>query len=426
VDVADICCYIAQAIVSGGSRRSALIVLFSYGDTDMLDFKSGDWWDTNIQRAKANISEINVRSSKTVVESVDRVIGSKTGEPALVLVHSVSPEENTGCNPCNEASLRNHSFCNLCEVILPACKSESDMLFAARSASFFGTLQAGFTDLKYVKEDWSTQTKKDALLGVSVTGCAQMPKFITASLLEEAVIEIKKQNRATASKIGINPAARLTVLKPSGSTSCVMECTSGIHAAHGEYIVRRVRVTKISPLGLKLVSMFGISPIIPTETEHGTHLLPMDKYSFIVHEAYGDKDIVLQFPCHYQGAIYRKNESSVELLERAAWFRKHWIVPGHVSGQETNNVSLTVSHRPEEKEEIIAWMLNNQDKYRGISVLPDDCTAYPLLPFEEISKEEFDRYYARFPDLNFEELGISSNVQGTSACSGGGCEINSL
>jgi ribonucleoside-diphosphate reductase alpha chain len=334
-----------------------------------------------------------------------------------------------GCivHNCGEISLRSHSTCNLSEVILPNCKSESDLLFACRAASFFGTLQAGFTDFRYIKPVWSERVSEDALLGVSLTGCAQKPKFVTASLLEESVIEIKKQNRATAAKIGINAAARCTAIKPSGSTSCVMGCTSGVHAAHGEYIVRRVRVTKLSPLGLKLVSMFGISPIIPTETEHGTHLLPMDKYSFIVHEAYSDKDIVLQFPCHYQGAIYRKNESSVELLERAAWFRKHWIVPGHVSGQETNNVSLTVSHRPEEKEEIIAWMLNNQDKYRGISVLPDDCTAYPLLPFEEVSKEEFDKYYARFPDLNFEELGISSNVQGTSACSGGaGCEINSL
>jgi ribonucleoside-diphosphate reductase alpha chain len=426
IDVADITCLIAQAIVSGGSRRSAIIILFSSDDAEMLNYKQGNWWDENPQRMKANISSVSNRNTSETEGRIDALFMTKFGEPGLILQHKASNKENTGGNPCLEISLRSRQMCNLTEIISPNLRSESDFLFACRAAAFFGTLQASLTNFTYIKPEWKKDCDEDALLGVSITGCAQAPKFVTKQLLREGALEVIKQNQTTAKKIGINPAKRLTCVKPSGSTSCVMGTASGIHAAHGEYVIRRVRVTKLSLLAQSLIAKFGISDSENAVTEHGTFILPTDKYSFIVHEAYSDKDIVLQFPCHYQNAIYRKNESAVELLERMAEVYENWVKPGHIEGQETNNVSITVSYKPEEVGEVSQWMKDNQDKYRGISVLPDDCTAYPLLPFEEVSKEEWLKYYERFPVINWEVFGISSNASGSSACSGGGCEVNSL
>lgn len=425
IDVADIACLIAQAIVSGGSRRSALIVLFDANDAEMMNFKQGNWWDVNLHRAKANVSAVAIRGSKEAETAIKALVETAFGEPGIILSNLPTGEEdNTGGNPCLEISLRNYCFCNLTEIILPNVTSEDDFLFVCRAASFFGTLQATFTDFGYIKEEWKRHCEEDALIGVSVTGCAQMPKFVTSVLLEEGAQAIKMQNIATAKKVGINPAKRLTCVKPSGSTSCVYSTTSGIHAAHGEWVIRRIRVTKLSPLAQTLIRMFGISESESVVTEYGTFSLPVDKYSFIVNEAYSDKDIVLQFPCHYVGAVYRKNESAVSLLERAAFIYRHWVKPGHVVGSETNNVSLTVNFKPEEKQAVVEWMLSNQDKYRGISVLPEDCSAYPLLPFEEVTKEEWLKYFERFPSIDWQSLGVRSEAHSTVACSGGaGCEV---
>jgi ribonucleotide reductase alpha subunit len=565
IDVADITCLIAQAIVAGASRRSAIIILFSSDDAEMLNYKQGNWWDENPQRMKANVSGVSVKGGYETDRAIQGLFTTAYGEPGVVLTEKTDTLANTGTNPCvsgdttvltpegpkridslvgvptviwngfewsdvvpevtghnqkmlkvafsngsvlrctenhtfhlhggsggsemkpaveltpgdaiykfylpddgenkvgrvsvvsvtadgvdpsvycfnepkrhtvifngvltgncGEISLRSREMCNLTEIISPNLRSESDFLFACRAAAFFGTLQASLTNFTYIKPEWKKNCDEDALLGVSITGCAQAPKFITKQLLREGALEVIKQNQTTAKKIGINTAKRLTCVKPSGSTSCVMGTTSGIHAAHGEYVIRRVRVTKLSPLAQSLIAKFGISDSENVVTEHGTFILPTDKYSFIVHEAYSDKDIVLQFPCHYQNAIYRKDESAVELLERMAEVYENWVKPGHIEGQETNNVSITVSYKPEEVGEVSQWMKDNQDKYRGISVLPDDCTAYPLLPFEEVSKEEWLKYYERFPVINWEVFGISSNASGSSACSGGGCEVNSL
>jgi len=314
-------------------------------------------------------------------------------------------------------------MCNLSEVILPHIKSRAGFIAACTAASLFGTLQAGFTDFAYIKPEWRINVEKDALIGVSLTGQAQKPEFITPELLQHGAEAVVKTNKIYAKKIGINPSSRCTTSKPSGSTSCVMRTTSGIHAAHGEWIIRRIRLTKLSSLAQTLIYIYGISSSRKVTTEHGEFNLPDDKYHFIVEEAYSDKDIVLQFPCRYENAIYKSSESSVQLLERAAEVYINWIKPGHITGEETNNVSLTVAHRPHEREEIVNWLVNNQDKYRGVSMLPEDTTAYPLLPFEEVSIEEWNKYQERFPDISWESLGVESEMAGSVACSGGSCEI---
>jgi len=423
VDVADIICIIAQAIVSGGSRRSAIIILSDVYDKEMSRFKSGDWWADTPWRAKANISSIAVRGTEEVEIALREQLDSPFGERGIVLVDKRDYTENVGINPCSEASLRNKSNCNLCEVIAPNCHTELEFISACRAAAFFGTLQASLTDFHYVSEDFITNCKEDALLGVSITGLAQAKPYLTPEVMTDGADMVVRTNRRVAHSIGINPAKRCTLLKPSGSTSCVMSCTSGIHPAYFKKGVRRVRVTRLSPLGLSLVRRFGISGCRKVDTEYGPNYLPTDPYHFIVPEVFDDKDIVLNFPCEYNDAIYRSEEGAIALLERVKTVYNAWVVPGHNKGSELNSISLTISFKPEEKEEIVAWALANQDNYRALSTLPYDCVAYALRPFEELDDEEYAKYFERFPDIDLLELGVSSEAHSTSSCSGGQCEI---
>jgi ribonucleoside-triphosphate reductase (thioredoxin) len=407
IDVADIVCHIAQSIVAGGVRRSALICLYDFDDTLMADFKGGDWFKDNLHRSKANISTIVVKESENVSSVIWSALNSAYGEPGIALVSSQA-SGNAGVNPCFEISLKNRSFCNLSEVIAPNCLDKDDFIYACKAAAFFGTLQAGLTNFNYIHEDWKKNAQEEALLGVSITGQAMATHLMTPDIIREGAEAVKAMNKQTAKTIGINPAKRLTCTKPSGTTSCVFGTTSGIHAAHGEYVVRRIRIAKLSSLGKKLLELYPING---------------DKYSFIQQDVYSESDMVLQFPCHYKNAIYRKDESAVELLERMKVVYENWVLPGHIEGDETNNVSLTVSVRPEEKEEVFGWMLKNQHCYRGISVLPYDGGDYPLLPFEEMERGEWGKYVAKYPKLDFTTLGIKADVQGSSACSGGQCEV---
>jgi hypothetical protein len=323
---------------------------------------------------------------------------------------------------CGEISLKNRQMCNLSEVIVSNCATEEEFFSACKAASFFGTLQASLTDFKFIHPDFKKNCEEEALLGVSLTGQAQAGSWFTEENMAIGADIVVRTNQTTARKIGINPAARATTTKPSGSTSCVHGTTSGIHSAHFEYGVRRIRVTKLSPLGLDLVARYGISDGVEVETEFGKNVLPVDKYAFIVPEVYSDLDCVLQFPCHYKDAIYAKDEGAIALLERCKKVYNSWIKVSHVSGSETHNVSLTVAFHPHEKEAIKEWALANQDSYRAISTLPHVC-GYELLPFEELSKEEYDKYLERFPDIDLASLGVSSEAHTSVACGSGGCEI---
>jgi ribonucleoside-triphosphate reductase (thioredoxin) len=421
-DDADIICLIAQAVVSGGSRRSAIIILSDVYDPLMRNYKSGNWWDTNKHRAKANISSVAKRGTDEVGFALDEQLESPFGERGVVLVNERDYSGNIGTNPCGEISLKNRSFCNLSEVIVSNCSSEEDFFQACRAASFFGTLQASLTNFKYIHPDFKRNSEEEALLGVSLTGQAQAGKWFTEECQTIGADIAVRINQTTARKIGTRPAKRVTTTKPSGTTSCVMGTTSGVHAAAFEYGVRRIRVTRLSPLGIMLINQFGISEGVAVETAYGTNVLPVDKYAFIVPEVYEEKDVVLQFPCHYKDAIYQKDEGAIALLERCKRLYHSWIIPGHIEGNETANISLTVAFHPHEKDGIKQWALDNQDSYRAISTLPHVC-GYELLPFEELTKEEYDKYYARFPDIDLSSLGVSSEATTTTACSGGQCEV---
>ena len=241
LEVHDIVCYIADAVLAGGIRRAALISLFSADDDEMLGAKAGAWWELNPQRGRANNSVVLMRhkiDKETFLNVWKRVEESSSGEPGFYL----SNDKDWGCNPCCEIGLRPFQFCNLVEINVSDVTEQEELNARARVASFIATLQASYTDFHYLRPVWKRTTEKEALIGVSMTGIAS--GGVLNLDMSEASLEVNKMNRQVAFQIGINKAARTTCVKPAGTTSLTLGTSSGIHAWHNEYYLRRIRVGK--------------------------------------------------------------------------------------------------------------------------------------------------------------------------------------
>jgi len=411
IHILHIVCHIATAIVSGGVRRSAIISLCSSDDIEVINAKTGDWFNTDIHLSKSNNSAVLFRDSPTAKEDFERLMEQATsgwGEPGVVWAEGskYNAESFWGVNPCVELSLKSQQFCNLTEIIVSNCESESEFIAAAGAASFFGTLQAGLTEFPFLRPAWKANAEEDGLIGVSITGQALNPELMTPEVLVKAADAVNEVNRTTAKAIGINPAKRTTCVKPSGSTSAALGCTSGVHAAHSEYFIRRIRAAKLSPLGVYLTNKFGIQ----------------DK-GFVEQCVYSDKDVVLSVPCSMVGAVTR-HEGALGLLERMSVVTKNWVHTGFSEGEEQNNVSLTVSYTEDEKELLKDWMWDNKNLYRGISILSYS-GEYPQAPFEEITKEKYEELIVKCPNIKVSEIVYedSSRMQ-VAACVGGSCEVS--
>lgn len=422
-EVADINCLIADAIIAGSTRRSATIVLFD--QDSMLTYKSGDWWKTAPFRARANISRVFDKSKITREEfekTLNMTFDNLYGEPGVILLHDV---ENSGVNPCAEIALNNFQMCNLSEVILNNVGNKDDFIKSVCDAAILGTLQAAYTDFKYLRKEWKTQCEKEALLGVSLTGQAMRQDLMKPEILREAAEWACIINRHIAGMIGINPAARVTTVKPSGSTSAVHGCTSGIHPAFSNYFIRRVEVQKASKLGKALIKHFGVS-------EYGS--------DGIIEQSLYNKDIIyVCVPCAMPDAITAESESTITLLERMKNVALNWIKPGHLSGANRHNVSLTAYYRYKDKNgnrntaelnKIINWMWDNRDVYTGISLLDHADVKYDQAPFEKISPEEYEtrmrKYRDKLNSFDFSAVNYKNNNDESKrefACSGGTCEI---
>ena len=241
IEVHDIVCHIADAVLAGGIRRAALISLFSASDVDMVSCKSGDWWESNPQRGRANNSVVLLRHKLTegvFREIWDRVEASGSGEPGIYL----SNDKDWGTNPCCEIALRPYQFCNLCEVNVSDVRDQADYEERVRVAAFIGTLQAGYTDFHYLRPIWKKTTERDALIGVSMTGIGS--RSVLSLDMSAAAKIVKAENVRVAKAIGIKPAARSTTVKPAGTTSLTLGTSSGIHAWHNDFYIRRIRVGK--------------------------------------------------------------------------------------------------------------------------------------------------------------------------------------
>jgi len=404
IEVHDIVCHVADAVLAGGIRRAALISLFSADDDEMISCKSGNWWETNPQRGRANNSACLMRHKITKEFFMDlwkRVELSNAGEPGIYF----NNDKDWGTNPCCEIALRPYQFCNLCEVNASDIESQEDLNMRVKAAAFIGTLQAGYTNFHYLRDVWRETTEKDALIGVSMTGIGS--GVVLGYDMTKAADVVKRENSRVAKLIGINPAARCTTVKPAGTTSLALGTSSGIHAWHSDYYVRRIRVGKNESIYNYLA------------TNHPE--LIEDEY-FRPHDT-----AVISIPQKApEGAIMR-DESPFELLERIKKVATEWVKPGHRKGSNTHNVSATVSLKPEQWNFAGEWMWNNREHYNGLSVLPYDGGTYTQAPFEDISKSTYEYMMKSLTEIdltNVHESEDNTDLSGELACAGGTCEIN--
>ena len=403
IEVHDIVCHIADAVLAGGIRRAALISLFSVDDDDMVACKSGSWWETNPQRGRANNSAVLVRhrlTEKTFQNLWKRIEASGSGEPGLYL----SNDKDWGTNPCCEIALRPYQFCNLCEVNVSNVESQKDYEKRVRAAAFIGTLQAGYTDFHYLRDIWKENTERDALIGVSMTGIGSAA-VLSLDMTKAARI-VKRENARVAKILEINPAARCTTVKPAGTTSLTLGTSSGIHAWHNDYYLRRIRIGKNE-------SLYQYFTIYHPELIEDCFFRPHDT-------------AIIGIPQSAPVGSILRTESPLETLERVKKVATEWVAPGHRTGNNTHNVSCTISIRDNEWGSVGRWMWNNREHYNGISVLPYDGGTYVQAPFEDISKDEYDRLYASLTSIDLTkviETDDETDLTGELACAGGACEI---
>jgi ribonucleoside-diphosphate reductase alpha chain len=400
----DILCYIADAVLSGGIRRAAMISLFDIDDDEMLTCKFGEWYIKNPQRGRANNSAVIVRhmvDEQTFLDLWKKIELSGSGEPGFFFTN----DPNWGLNPCSEISLRTFGVCNLTTINAGDIKTQDELNQRVTAAAFIGTLQASYTNFHYLRDVWKKTAEKEALIGVSMTGVAS--GYLNTLSLKEAASCVKVENIRVAELINIKPAARSTTLKPEGTSSLVLGTSSGIHAWHSKYYTRRIRVGKDEPI-YKYLS-----------TNHPE--IVEDEYFKPKTQA------VISIPQKApEGAITRFDETALELLERVSYFFKNWIVPGHRKGVNKNNVSTTVTIKPHEWKEVGEWMWKNRNSFTALSVLPYEDHSYVQAPFEDITEEEYNEKVKILKEINLDdvvEYSDNTTLAENLACASGGCEV---
>lgn len=398
----DMMCHIANAVLAGGIRRSAMIALFSFDDEDMLSCKYGNWWELNEQRGRANNSVVIKRDRIKEEEFFalwEKIELSGSGEPGFYFTN----DKEWGTNPCCEIALRPFQFCNLCEVNVSDVECQDELHARARVAAFLGTLQAGFTDFHYLRDIWKRHTEKDALIGVGMTGIAS--GRVLKLDLTAAAAQVRTENERVAALIGIRAAARATTIKPSGTTSLVLGTSSGIHAWHHDFYVRRIRIGKDEALYHYLHTMHP-------------ELLEDD----LLNPRQGIICIPQAAPT---GSIVR-TESSLDLLERIRKFNNEWVKPGYHSGSNANNVSATVSIHAGEWPKVGRWMWENKASYNGLSVLPFDNGNYKQAPFTDIDEVTYLNMVGKLHAIDLRgvvEVEDLTDHRAEAACSGGACAV---
>lgn len=403
LEVHDMMCHIADAVLAGGIRRAAMISLFSMDDEVMLTCKSGPWWELNPQRGRANNSAVLIRGQVTEEQFLAlwaKVEASGAGEPGVYW----SNDADWGTNPCCEIGLKPNQFCNLTEVNAADVTSQEDLNDRARAGAFIGTLQAGYTSFHYLRPIWQETTEEDALIGVGMTGIGS--GAVLGLDLEQAAAVVVEENARVAALIGINAAARTTTVKPAGTSSLVLGSASGIHAWHNDYYMRRIRVGKTEAIYKYLV-------------KHHPELVK-DEYFRPNDQA------VIEVPQKAPAGAILRHESPEHLLERVKRFNLEWVRAGHREGQNTHNVSCTISVKDNEWGMVGAWMWNNRDHFNGISVLPYDGGSYIQAPFEDIDASVYNDLIGTLHAVDLSqviEAEDNTDLTGELACGASGCEL---
>jgi ribonucleoside-diphosphate reductase alpha chain len=403
VEAHDMACHIADAVLSGGIRRAALISLFNLDDEDMLTCKFGNWWEENPQRGRANNSAVVMRhkiDEEEFFKLWKKIELSNSGEPGIYF----SNDKDWGTNPCCEIALRSYQFCNLCEVNVSNVESQEDLNERVRVGAFIGTLQAAYTDFHYLRDVWRKTTEKDALLGVGMTGIGS--GAILNYDLKKAADLAKTENARVAEIIGVNKAARVTTVKPSGTSSLVLGTSSGIHAWHNDFYIRRIRVGKNEAIYSYLAA-------------NHPELVEDDFFKPTI-------QAVISVPQKAPVGSILRTENVIDMLERTKKFNVQWVKKGHRKGANTNNVSATVSINENEWEQVGKWMWENKDTFNGLSVLPYFGGTYKQAPFEDITEEQFHEMAQHLHNIDLSkivEFSDETNLSDQVACSGASCEI---
>ena len=422
----DIVCKIADIVVCGGVRRSALISLSDLNDDSARHAKSGQWWLADGQRALANNSavyeqkpDMDTFMSEWVAlymsKSGERGIFSRQASKAIAAKYERrDPNHEFGTNPCSEIILRPYEFCNLSEVVVRAEDTVEDLKRKARLATIIGTLQSTMTDFRYINKKWKKNCDEERLLGVSLTGIMdhallngsnpvdyQAGDWTRWSGLERALQEMRKEcvdtNKKFADILGIEQSAAITCVKPSGTVSQLVDSASGIHPRYSKYYIRRVRADKKDPL-----ADFMIGKGYAAEEDF-----------------YGKSNWVFSFPMKApEGAILTKDVTAIQQLELWKVYQDHWC---------EHKPSITVFVGDDEWMDVGAWVYKNMASLSGVSFLPRDTGSYRQAPYEEIDETKYNELLAtQNVEINwteFKEVTDTTESAQTLACAAGGCEI---
>ena len=428
IECHDIVCKIAEIVVVGGVRRSALISLSNLTDERMRDAKSGAWWEANAQRALANNSVAYKEKPEigTFMEEWVSLYKSKSGERGIFnraaaqktvakLGDRRDPTHAFGTNPCSEIILRDREFCNLTEVVVREHDTEESLKRKVLLATILGTMQASLTNFQYISSEWAKNCREEALLGVSLTGIldckltnGQSGSGIHDELGLPLLLSNLRQlavttNSEWADRIGINPSAAITCVKPSGTVSQLTDAASGIHARHAPYYIRTVRADNKDPLCQMMKEMGFPNEADVMKPEHTT---------------------VFSFPMKSpDGSVFRKDMTAIEHLNLWLVYQRNWC---------EHKPSITVTVKENEWMDVGAWVYKHFDEVSGISFLPFADHSYRQAPYQDCTKEEYEALLAKMPkDANWSMLSNyekEDNTVGnqTFACSGDKCEVVDL
>ena len=415
----DLVCKIAEIVVVGGVRRSALISLSNLSDDRMRDAKAGQWWEHNTQRALSNNSACYTERPDIGIfmDEWKSLYDSKSGERGLFNRASAKKQvEKTGrrevdhefgTNPCSEIILRDREFCNLSEVVIRATDSVESLKEKVRLATILGTFQSILTNFKYLSKKWNENCTEERLLGVSLTGImdndltnGRRGLEETAKVLEELKSVAVETNKEWAARIGIPQSASVTCVKPSGTVSQLTDAASGIHARHNPYYVRTVRGDKKDPLAIMMADMG-----FPCEDDV---MKP-------------DHTLVFSFPMKSPDqAVFRTDMTAIEQLELWKVYQDAWC---------EHKPSVTISVKEEEWMDVGAWCYKYFDYMSGVSFLPFSDHTYRQAPYQDCSEDEYQKLLGEMPKnvdwsllSNYESTDLTLGAQ-EMACAAGGCEI---
>jgi ribonucleoside-diphosphate reductase alpha chain len=422
LDAHDLMCVVGNAAVSGGVRRTAMISLFDWDDAEMRLSKNGDFERENSQRWNANNSAVwpeGGLGQLDVARQVLDMVESGRGEPGIFnrqaaldmaparrrTVEADGSVVKFGTNPCGEIVLRPMQFCNLSAVVARQEDTLDTLREKVELATIIGSIQSMATYFPGLRPQWAKNCEEERLLGVDITGQLDSPAVQQVEVkrkLREYAIEV---NRETAAKLGINQSASITCVKPSGNTSQLVDCASGLHARWAPYYIRNVRVAAHSPI-FKVLRDAGV----PMDPENGQTVENANTW-------------VIHFPVKApEGAITRNGRTALEQCEY--WLQNKLFWTEH-------NPSVTITYKPDEVLGLMNWIWEHRGQLGGMAFLPTFDAQYAQLPYIEIGKEEYERLHAAFPEVDYSkifryELADLTTAAQELACSSGSCEVDTI